>query len=142
MLLVVDANVLFSALIAHGKTREMLYSDRLILMAPEYIFTEIEAHLDTITERSGLSKQELMIAISLIKERIDVIPKDDFDDHLKEANVICPDPDDTEYQALAISQDAMVWSDDKKLKEQNRVISTSELISEMERFTPGASCKT
>jgi len=134
MLLVVDANILFSALIADGKTRELLFSDRLELMVPEFLFTELEGHLEGIIEKSKLSKEEMDIVISIFKERFDIVPKEDFEHELNIANKVCPDPDDTEYFALAIAEEAYLWSDEKRLKNQGelKVISTSELIALIE----------
>ncbi|MFW6041363.1 MAG: PIN domain-containing protein [Thermoplasmatota archaeon] len=131
MELVVDANVLFSALIAEGKTRELLYSEKLNLIAPEFLLTEVENHEKEICEKSGLSKEDFEFILILFRKRIDIIPREDFEEYLIRANKRCPDPDDTEYLALAMSEDAILWSDEKKLKDQDEVevISTSELIT-------------
>jgi len=52
MNLIVDANILFSALIKEGLTAELLISDKLQLFAPEFLFTEVttEIVLDQIKE--------------------------------------------------------------------------------------------
>ena len=51
MELVIDANVIISALISSsGKTAEMLFSDRLKLYAPEYLMDEISKHKKEISE--------------------------------------------------------------------------------------------
>lgn len=135
MLLVVDANVLFSAMIVDGKTRELLFSDNLQLMVPEFLFTEFEGHIEEIKEKSGLSREEMDMILSIFKERMDIVPKEEFESVLKEANDVCPDPDDTEYFALSIAKEAYLWSDEKRLKKQDKVkvISTSELITIVEK---------
>ena len=135
MKLVVDANVLFSALIARGKTRELLYSEKLNLIAPEFLLTEVEKHQEEICEKSGLSKEEFEFVLILFRKRIDIVPKEDFEEYLIRANQHCPDPDDTEYFALAMSEDAILWSDEKRFKDQDevKVISTSELISMLKK---------
>lgn len=135
MELVVDANVLFSALIAGGKTRELLYSEKLDLIAPEFLLMEVESHQDEICEKSGLSKEEFEFALILFRKRIDIVPKEEFEEYLIRANQHCPDPDDTEYFALTMSEDAVLWSDEKRLKDQDevKVISTSELISMLKK---------
>ncbi len=48
---------------------------------------------------------------------------------------ISPDPDDTEYLALALRLVAAVWSNDEGLRRQSRVriLSTAELIDLFER---------
>ena len=45
MELVVDANILFSALINEGTTRELMLNDELVLFAPEYIIDEFLEHI-------------------------------------------------------------------------------------------------
>lgn len=133
MLLVVDANVLFSALIAGDKTSDLIFSDWLRLITPEYLFTELEEHEKEIKEKSKLSKEDFTNFLDLIESRIDVIPKEKFEKFLPKANQISPDPDDTEYFALALKFDTTIWTDDKRLKKQNQVeiISTKELIEHL-----------
>ncbi len=135
MKLIVDANVLFSALIAGGKTRELFYSEKLNLIAPEFLLTEVEDHQEEICEKSRLSEEEFEFILILFRKRIDIVPKEDFEEYLIKANEYCPDPDDTEYFALAMSEDAILWSDEKRLKDQEevKVISTSELISMLKK---------
>ncbi|HIJ03011.1 TPA: hypothetical protein HA369_01700 [Candidatus Woesearchaeota archaeon] len=45
MKLVIDANIIISALIAtEGKTIELIYNDSIKLFAPEYLFEETKKH--------------------------------------------------------------------------------------------------
>jgi len=44
MKLVLDSNIIFSALIKKSKTRDIILSDFFELYAPEYIFNEIIKH--------------------------------------------------------------------------------------------------
>lgn len=131
MLLVVDANVLFSALIARGKTCDLMFSERLQLIAPEFLFMELEEHKDELIEKSSLSEDDFEEFVNSLNVIIDVIPRQDFERSLQDANRICPDPDDTEYFALALRFDAALWSNDKRLKGQPevKVFSTADLIS-------------
>ena len=55
MLLVVDANVLFGALIGRGKTLEIFLSDKVYLLAPEFLFEEFEKHKFEIAEKGNAS---------------------------------------------------------------------------------------
>ena len=79
MELVVDANVIISALISSsGKTAEMLFSDKLKLYAPEYLLEEIGKHRKYILEKSGLSPEEMNMLLSLISSNIELISFLDF----------------------------------------------------------------
>lgn len=130
MLLVVDANVLFSAIIARGKTADLVFSERLELVAPEFLFKELREHKKELLAKSSLAEEDFEQLVSLLEERIDVIPRQEFERFLEEANRISPDPDDTEYLALALRLGAAVWSNDEGLKRQSRVrvLTTAELI--------------
>jgi len=59
MKLVCDTNVVFSALIAGGKTRELILSDQTDLYAPEFFFTELDSHRQEIEEKSRLSEEQV-----------------------------------------------------------------------------------
>lgn len=130
MLLVVDANVLFSAIITGAKTSDLMFSGWLQLIAPEFLFAELEEHRGEILAKSSLAKDDFEKFTSLLKRRIDVIPRREFEKFLPDAKVFSPDPDDAEYLALALQFGAAIWSDDKELKRQTKVkvLSTKELI--------------
>jgi len=51
MYLIVDANILFAALIKQGKTDELLFVDHLHLFAPEFILIEFEKHKKEILQK-------------------------------------------------------------------------------------------
>ena len=85
-----------------------------------------------------MSKAKINIGVFGMLERviaweIEFIPVVEYKEFLKEAELICPDPDDVEYFALALKLNCPIWSNDKALKEQSviKVLSTSELIEEM-----------
>lgn len=131
MELVIDANIIMSALISiGGKTRDLLFSDSLKLFAPEFLLKECEKHKQEIASKAGLPEKALMLAVSLMSSRISFIPFSEFKQYLPTAKEISPDPNDTEYFALALKLDCAVWSEDKRLKRQDsvKVVSTSELL--------------
>ena len=41
--------------------------------------------------------------------------------YVEEAEKLTPDPDDMAYFALALKLNCAIWSDDKKLKEQDKI---------------------
>ena len=130
MELVVDANVLISALISStGKTSEILFSDKIKAYAPEYLLEEIKIHEKEILEKSKLSKDEFEVLLSLFTSTLKIVPFSEFKDFDKKASEICPDPNDTEYFALALKLKCPLWSNDKRLKQNYlKVIDTSELL--------------
>ena len=133
--LVIDANIVVSAFIRPGnKTSELIFSNRFDFFAPEFMIEEIVKHREEIVEKSGLSGDELGLALSIISSRIKLIPFSEFREFEKRASEICPDPDDVEYFALALQHRCALWSNDKRLKTQDviKVMSTSEVLMLLE----------
>ena len=128
--LVVDANILFAALIKKSVSYALLFSDRLHLFTPEYVFTEFEEHEEEILEKSERTHEEFFRLLEILKRRIVLVPLEELVPYVEEAEKITPDPDDTEYFALTLKLKCSIWSNDKKFKKQDKVkvYSTSELI--------------
>ena len=61
--MVVDVNVVFSALLTKGRSFDIFAVNKLVrrfeLIASEYLFFEIGKNLDEIVERSKISTEEL-----------------------------------------------------------------------------------
>ncbi len=130
MQLIVDANPLISILIKPGKPVELLFIEELELVAPELLFEEIENNKELIIIKSRLSKKEIDRFIEILKKKIRIIPEEEFLKYREKAEKICPDEKDVPYFALALSLKCPLWSNEKRLKEQNevRVYATHELI--------------
>ncbi|MCJ7429475.1 MAG: PIN domain-containing protein [Candidatus Nanohaloarchaeota archaeon QJJ-5] len=123
MKLVCDTNVVFSALIAGGKTRELILNDQIDLYAPEYFFTELRNHRDEIREKSKLSDDQLTYLRTVLFKDVRVVPKQEFDDRLETASQLIgdTDPDDIPFLALALHLNADLWSDDTDFEDQDAV---------------------
>ena len=131
MKLVIDANLLFAALIKERSTAELLISDKLQLFAPEFLFTEFVKYKEIILKKTHRSLEEFDQFFDILKEQITVIPKNEIIPFMDKAEKISPDPKDIVYLALAFALKAYLWSNDKKLKKDQNVItvfSTEELI--------------
>jgi predicted nucleic acid-binding protein len=130
MNLIIDANILFSLLIKDGKNAEILISPTFNFYAPEFIFEEIEKYAGEISAKLNRNEEELLSILKMINELVKIIPKEETDKFILEAARICPDEKDIAYFASALSIGCPIWSNDKKLKEQNkiRVYSTEELV--------------
>jgi len=77
--LVVDANILISSLISsHGKTFELMLNDNFSLIAPEFIFEEVEKYKEDILKKSNLSEDEFNLFLSIISSRINIIPYEEL----------------------------------------------------------------
>ena len=129
--LVIDANIIISALIAtEGKTYDLILNDGIKLASPDKLAEELEKHKLEILEKSGLSGYDLNLFLSIISARINFVPYSEINKFVLEAENISPDQNDTEYFAVALKLRCAIWSNDKKLKTQDKVkvYSTDELV--------------
>ena len=128
--LVVDANVLFSALIRKGETSRLILNERLHLYAPEFIFDEFEKYRDLILRKTHRSQMELDEVLKIFIERIETIPMEEIIEEMKQVKNFSPDIKDDPYLAVAILLGAGLWTNDTKLRDQDvvAIYSTSDLV--------------
>ncbi|MBI2146148.1 PIN domain-containing protein [Candidatus Woesearchaeota archaeon] len=129
--LVVDANVIFSALIKDSFSYYLLFSGKFHLFTPEYIFTEFEKHKDEILGKTERTTEEFYKLLEVLKRRITIVPLEELTDYIETAEKISPDLGDMAYFALALKLNCSIWSNDKKLKQQDiiKVYHTHELVN-------------
>ena len=125
MIIVVDSNVLFSALVRSSLTRKIIYELDEDLVFPEAIFDELRRNKLELVKKSKLSEEEFDEILRLILKYVKIIPTEQLKPYRKEAfNLIREhSPDDVMFIACALAFDkGILWSNDKKLKRQNKVI--------------------
>ena len=81
-------------------------------------------------EKTSRTKDEFIQTMYLLKDIIAVVPKEEYTEYMAKAEEISPDKKDTMYFALALKLKCGIWSNDKKLKKQNKikVLNTKEII--------------
>src|SRR3989344_2482548 len=128
--LVIDANILFSALIRDNVTAKIIFEDEIILYTPEFIVEEFLKHKDLILGKTSRTNEEFIQIMHALKDVIAIIPKEEYSKFMKEAEKITPDKKDVLYFALALKLRCGIWSNDKKLKTQNKIkiYSTEDLL--------------
>ena len=129
--LVIDANILFAALIRRNINYNLIFLDDITLYAPEFIFAEIEKHKEEILRKSEQNEENFLKLVSILKRYIKFVPLNELKNFIKKAEEISPDTADTSYIALALKLNIPIWSNDKDLKEKQNIIkvySTEELI--------------
>ncbi|MBI4406312.1 hypothetical protein HY571_00160 [Candidatus Micrarchaeota archaeon] len=131
--LVVDANILFAALVKHSKTTELLFQGDLHLYAQEFMIEEFSKHKEEILEKTNRSESEFFHLLEVLKHRINLVPVEDFASYLEKGKLISPDPNDFQYFALALKLGAVLWSNDKCLKKQNavKVLATHDIVNQL-----------
>ncbi len=133
MRLVVDTNILISALIKDSITRELLLFPSMEFLLPEYALQEIETHKSHISKQSNLSNDEIDIVLSVLLENICIVPASEIKPHLEKAEKIIGsiDPSDVPFVALALSiKNDGIWSNDKHFEKIKgvKVWKTSDLL--------------
>jgi len=134
--IVVDTNILLSALIADSKTRELIVGIDRQLVVPEAIHREIEKYRDMIREKSSLTDEELDTLLETLFKYIQIVPDEQLEDHLTESKeeLADIDEDDVIFLAAALAVDGILWSDDTDFQNQKlvSVLTTSEIIARIE----------
>src|SRR3989344_1382508 len=139
MMLVVDANIIFQALVKRGfifRLIKQLVKDGVNLYSPEFVLEEIKNREEKLLKYSGLTSAELEFVIRLLFKKIEVIPKSKYAKFIPEASEIFPlHTKDVAYFALALFNNSELWSDEKRHKKQGmvRVFSTSDLLKKLGR---------
>ena len=132
--LVVDANILFAALIMESTTSELMLHEDIHLYAPEYLLEEFEKYRELILRKTNRNHNEFEIALDVFQRRIKLIPYEELKPFVKNAKEISPDIKDVPYVALAMALHIAIWANDKDLKnKQNKVTvySTEDLVGFM-----------
>jgi len=124
MKLVVDTNIVVSALIRDSVTRKILLDPRISAYVPEHFLGEIEEHRDHIIRKSGLTEKEMEIILNGVISRLTIVPIEDFKEFMPKAfNAMKGiDDDDSPFIALAISFDNDgIWTNDWHFDRQRLV---------------------
>lgn len=138
MKIVLDTSILISALIRNSVTRKLIIEMDEELVYPEAGIREIKKYKNIIIEKSGLNEKEFNSIFNLLLEYIELVPDNLLERTLKKAKDIMfkIDEKDAIFVATAlVFKNAIIWSDDKDFKKQNRVpVKTTSEILKAERY--------
>lgn len=129
MKLVVDANILFAAIINDGISAELIVKND--IYAPQFILDEINKHESTIRKKTNRTYEDMQMFLEILNRTINIVHKEVFEPYLNEATQISPDINDVAYIALAIKLNYPLWTNDKELKEKQsrvKIYNTKEII--------------
>ena len=90
-------------------------------------------HKDLLLRKSGMNKLEFSKLLGILLQRVLIVPDEVLLQHKKEAIKIIEkiDINDVTFIACCLAyNNSILWSDDKKLKEQTivKVINTKEML--------------
>ena len=122
MELVVDATVLFAAIIGKGKTNDLFFEDKLRLVALPYLIEEFNKNTGAIAKICGLSESEVIEEFEILKRRVEIFPIYKFPDEVQsKAEKLAPHRKDAPYFALALHLGCAIWSREKDFRKQGEV---------------------
>jgi predicted nucleic acid-binding protein len=135
MKIVVDSNRAIASLLKDSTTREILYNRSFEFVAPEFIKDEILKYKSVFIKKGVITKEEFDILLSLIFERITLIPKNEYAKYLKKLETEISDSKDIPYLACCISTKAEgIWSHDPHLLGQDKLkVFTNKDLLDMSR---------
>ena len=132
MRLVLDANVIFSALL-RGKPLSMLIELQkkgIELITPDFLVEEFFEKVEELSKVVGVNEKQAVESFTkLLSELVRVVPKKEYSKFLSEASRISPDAKDIPYFALSLAfNKAPIWSREPRLRRQKTV----EVLSDKE----------
>lgn len=133
MILVIDSNILLSAMIRDSDTRKIILESGWSFYYPEISFHEIRKYKALVLEKSRISEEEYNQLLGLLLKHITLVPTEMFLNNLKEADEIMGkiDPDDVVFLAVAMSlSNSEIWSHDSHFQRQNKikVLRTEDIV--------------
>ena len=135
MIIVIDANELFSLLIKGSKSsKEIFLSKNIELIAPEFLLDELANNKEELLSKTHRTEDEFSKLLSVFKDRIKFIPEQDFCQFIPEAEKIFPEhTKDASYLAIALMFNCPIWSEEKLLKRQINlpIFNTKELFDKL-----------
>ena len=133
MKIVLDTNILISALIKDSITRKIIFESNSEFYYPETSLHELRKHKNLILQKSGMNEKELEELLDKIFSHIKIVSEENIKKHIAEANKLIGEVDinDVVFLATALSvSDSVIWSDDKHFEKQDKVkvLKTKDMV--------------
>lgn len=124
MRIVVDTNILLSALIKDSITRKIIVESGWNFYYPEMSFHEIRKYKNLVLRKSKMSEDEYNKLLDLLLKHINIVPDERIINNLEEAKGVIShiDPDDVVFIAVGLGiSDSIIWSDDSDFDKQDKI---------------------
>ena len=130
--IVIDTNIIISALIKDGATRKILLDPKFNFIFPEYGLGEIYFYKDYIIKKSKITEEEFDRLLLRMLKYVKLVPSDIIKKFRDLADNIIGkiDKKDTVFIATALAFKCPIWSDDIHFKRQNKIkiLTTPDII--------------
>ena len=119
-----------AGLMKESTTARLLFNPTLRLYSPDFVMEEFMKYSDTIQKKMKRTRGEFITIMHQLYEIIIVVPEEEYEKYIEDAGKISPDDKDVMYFALALKLRCIIWSNDAKLKEQDKIIiyNTTEIL--------------
>ena len=124
MKIILDVNVILSALIRDSTTRKIILNSQFEFYFPEPSLHKIRKYKSYILEKSGLSEEKYDKILAILFKYIKLVPTEEIEKNWHEAKKIMEhiDSEDVVFIAVALSiSDSVIWSDDRHFEKQDKV---------------------
>lgn len=124
MKIIIDVNVLFSAMIRDSTTRTIIVKSGFDFYFPEPSLHKIRKYKEYILGKTGLCEKDYSQLLSLLFKYIKIIPTEQIAKSWDTAMQIMAhiDEEDVIFIAAALElTESLIWSDDKDFDKQQRI---------------------
>ena len=130
MKFVVDTNIIISALLKDGLSREILTNFNFSFFTPSFALSEIIKYKNYVCKKSSLSEEQFNSTLKKIFEYVTIIPLKEYVKYTYESDKLIHDIGDVSFLACAIALNSNIWSNDAHFKKQKKikVFTTDEFV--------------
>ncbi|MAF99203.1 MAG: hypothetical protein CMH61_01180 [Nanoarchaeota archaeon] len=123
MKLVVDSNIIISALMRDSTSRKIInhFSGQLLIIP--FLESEIHKYKELVMKKANISEDEFDLLLQKLYRKMVILDNSVVLSKMVEAADIMDqiDPDDTHFIAAALATNSDIWSDDKHFEKQDAV---------------------
>ncbi len=121
MKFVVDTNIILSALLKDGLSREILTDFNFNFFTPSFALSEIIKYKDYVCKKASFTEEKFDSILKKIFEYLTIVPSKDYTNYINTSRELIKDVDDVAFLACAIAINAFILSNDKHFKKQKRI---------------------
>ncbi|OIO21677.1 hypothetical protein COV61_03890 [Candidatus Micrarchaeota archaeon CG11_big_fil_rev_8_21_14_0_20_47_5] len=121
MEIVADTNIVVAAILRSGLTRKLLFRNEIRVFSPENLRLELEEHAAEFIKKSGFDEDTYQKVVNIVLSKVSEVPFEEYGRFEEEARKVSPDAEDWPFFAVALQKQCALWSNEKRLKKQERV---------------------
>lgn len=134
MKIVIDVNILISALLKDSKTRSIIKNSGLDFYFPEIAFYKIVKYKDYMIEKAQITEEDFILLLAKLFSHIKLVSRKEMLEQKVKAKELMKTIDEEDYPfvaaALSLGNDGVIWSEDKHFEKQNLVKSIKTISLE------------